>query len=130
MTEGEANRGPRREAFPVRAVELAGRGVGACSGAVVAVLWMVAMWVPAAGFAVTGISFVVALLMAMLALFAAIAAVRGHALVLVVLFVASFLPVGFALVGADHWVSWIGRLNLCYLLAAALIWLGRERLRE
>ena len=110
----------------MKAVEYAGRGLGALSGAIVSVLWMVALWVPSAGFALTGINFVVALLMAMLALFAVIASVRGHALVLVVLFVASFLPVGLALADADHWMSWVARLNVCYLLAAGLIRLGQR----
>jgi len=111
----------------MRIVDYAGRAIGAVSGAGVAVLWMLGMWVPDTGLELTGINFVVGMLMALFALFAAIASVRGHAVVLVVLFVASFLPVGLALIGADHWLAWIGRLNVGYLVAAALIRLGRRR---
>lgn len=110
----------------VRVVDYAGRGIGAVSGALVAVLWMAGIWLPDIGTAMTGLSFVVALLMALLGLFAVIASVRGHAAVLLVLFAASFFPVGLALLGAEHWLGWAGRLNVCYLVAGALIWLGRR----
>ncbi len=111
----------------MRVVDYAGRGLGAVSGALVALLWTLALWMPESGMALTGINFVVGLLMALLGLFAVIAAVRGHAGVLVVLFVASFFPVGVALAGADHWLAWAGRLDVCYLVAALLIRLGRRR---
>ena len=110
-----------------RIVAYAGRALGAVSGALAAVLWMGALWLPESGMVLTGINFVVGLLMALLALFAVIAAVRGHAAALVVLFVASFFPVGLVLLGADHWLGWAGRLNVCYLVAAALMWLGGRR---
>jgi len=111
----------------VRIVDYAGRALGAMSGALVAVLWILGLWLPESGMALTGINFVVALLMALLALFAVIAAIRGHTAVLIVAFVASFFPVGLALLGGDHWLAWAGRLNVCYLVAAALMWLGRRR---
>ena len=111
----------------MRIVDYAGRALGAVSGALVAVLWMLGLWLPESGMALAGINFVVALLMALLGLFAVIAAVRGHAAVLVVVFVASFFPVGLAMLGGDHWLAWAGRLNVCYLVAAALMWLARRR---
>lgn len=114
----------------MRIVDGAGRGLGAVSGALVAVLWMLALWMPESGMALTGINFVVALLMALFALFAVIASVRGHATVLLVLFVASFFPVGVTLLGAEHWLAWAGRLNVCYLVAGALIRLGGRRRAE
>jgi len=110
----------------MRFVDYAGRGIGAISGAMVAVLWMLGLWIPDTGFELTGINFVVGLLMAFLGLLAVIASVRGHPIALVVLFVASFLPVGLALLDADNWIAWIGRLNIAYVLSAALIWLGRR----
>ncbi len=108
-------------------VDYAGRALGAMSGALVSGLWMLGIWLPESGMALTGINFVVALLMALLGLFAAIAAVRGHAIVLIVLFVASFFPVGVALLTGEHWLAWAGRLNVCYLVAGALIAWGRRR---
>lgn len=110
----------------MKAVDYAGRAIGAGAGAGVALLWMYGIWLPSAGVSLTGINLVVSLLMALLALFAVIASVRGHAIVLVIVFAASFFPVGIALLGAEHWLSWAGRLNVCYLLAGCLIWLGRR----
>lgn len=107
--------------------DYAGRALGALSGALVSVLWMLGVWLPESGMALTGINFVVALLMALLGLFAAIASVRGHAVVLIVLFVASFFPVGAALITGEHWLSWAGRLNVCYLVAGVLIGWGHRR---
>ncbi|HEX7080956.1 MAG TPA: hypothetical protein VF329_08085 [Gammaproteobacteria bacterium] len=111
----------------MKALDYTGRGLGALAGAAVSVLWVLALWMPSPGVALTGINFVVSLLMALLGLFAVIAAVRGHGTVLLFLFAASFFPVGFALVGADHWLGWAGRLNVCYLVAGLLIRLGRRR---
>ena len=113
----------------MRIVDFVGRGIGAASGAIVAILWMLGVWMPTSGLALTGINFVVALLMALAAIFAVIASIRGHAGVLLVVFVASFFPVGVALIGAEHWLRWAGALNVCYLVAAILIWLGRRRVK-
>lgn len=101
-----------------------GQGIAALCGAAAGVAWAFAMWVPSAGLTLTGFSFVVALLMALLALFAVIAAVRGHAAVLVILFLASFFPVGAVLMTADHWLQWVGRADLGFLAGAVLMWLG------
>lgn len=113
----------------MRIVDYAGRAIGAAAGAGGAVLWMLWIWMPDSGLALTGMNFVVGLLMTLFALLAVIASVRGHPAALLVLFVASFLPVGLLLIRADHWLAWIGRLNLGYLLAAALIRLGRRGAR-
>jgi hypothetical protein len=105
---------------------LAGSVLGALSGAAVAVLWMLALWLPSSGEMLSGISFVVSLLMALIALFVVIASLHGHSVVLIVAFVASFFPIGVHLIGVDHWLSWIGRLNVAYLVAGGLLWLGRR----
>ncbi|MBN1238475.1 MAG: hypothetical protein JXB36_08225 [Gammaproteobacteria bacterium] len=104
----------------------AGRGLGALAGAAVAILWLAALWTPASGAMLAGIGFVVALLMALIGLFVVIASLRGHVVVLLIAFVASFFPIGFHLAAAEHWLSWVGRLNVAYLLAALLMWLGRR----
>jgi hypothetical protein len=106
-----------------------GRAVGATTGAILSVCWAFAMWVPTAGVALTGISFVVSLLMAVLALFAMIASARGHFVVVVLVFLASFFPVGVALITADHWLQWIGRLDFGFLIAAVLMWVGARAAR-
>lgn len=108
-------------------VNLSGRVLGASSGAAVAVLWMLAIWMPSTADMLAGISLVVSLLMVLIALFAVIASVHGHSLVLIFAFVASFLPIGFNLIASDEWMlAWIGRLNVAYLIAGALMRIGRR----
>jgi hypothetical protein len=106
-----------------------GRVVGAVTSMIASACWAVAMWVPSAGLPLTGISFVVALLMLLLALFAAIASIHGHALVVVLVFLASFFPVGFALFTSDHWLAWIGRLDIGFLIAGVAMWAGARNAR-
>jgi len=103
------------------------RALGALCGAALAVVWAVALWVPATGLNIVGVSVVVALMLSVFGLFAAIASVRGHATVVVLLFLASFFPVGtlgFALT-RDHWFYWVAWLDIGLLVAAALMWLTR-----
>ncbi len=107
-------------------LNVCGRLIGAVAGAALSVAWCVAIWVPTAGLELTGISFVVALLMTLLALFAAIASVRGHFVVVTLVFLASFFPVGVALFNADHWLQWVGRLDAAFLVAAVLMWIGQR----
>lgn len=101
-----------------------GRIIGTVTGAVASAAWVIAMWVPSAGLTLTGISFVAALVMALLALFAAIASVRGHTVVVVLVFLASFFPVGLFLSTTDHWLQWVGRLDVGFLVAGLLLWAG------
>lgn len=107
-----------------RSLSWLGRAFGALTGALLSVAWSFAIWVPTQGVALTGFSFVVALLMAAFALFATIASIKGHFVVVGLVFLASFFPVGVALITADHWLQWIGRLDLGYLVAALLMWVG------
>lgn len=106
-----------------------GRGVGALAGALLSVLWAYAMWVPEAGLpSLGGISFAVALLMCFIAIIAVIASVHGHSGMLMVAFLASFLPVGALMLQVDLWFRWIGVLDASLLAAAASIWFGtRDR---
>ena len=104
-----------------------GRGLGALCGAALAVIWASVFWVPAAGLTLPGTSAVGALMFAAFALFATIASVRGHATVVVLLFLASFFPVGASLLRVDHWLRIVGWLDVGLSLAAALLWLTRVR---
>ena len=67
-------------------------------------------------------AFFVAMLMAILAIIAAIASFHGHGIALVVLFFASFFPVGIFLLGLPGWMRVIGVLNLGYLIAGLIAW--------
>jgi hypothetical protein len=110
-----------------KAINRLGRALGLVCGASLAGAWAFVLWVPAAGLTVTGISVVTALLLVAFAVFAAIAAVYGHATVIALLFLASFFPVGAFLMPTDHWLKWVGWVDLGLLIAALLIWLTRDR---
>jgi hypothetical protein len=83
---------------------------------------MVALWAPTSALPLFGVAFAVALLMAMLAIIAVIASVREHGITLIVLFFASFFPIGLYLLGVPGWVRVIGILNLGYLIAGLVAW--------
>jgi hypothetical protein len=80
------------------------------------------MWAPTSALPLSGLAFAVALLMAMLAIIAVIASIHGHGITLIVVFFASFFPIGFHLLGNPDWVRVIGVLNLGYLIAGLVAW--------
>jgi hypothetical protein len=108
-----------------KAVNTLARALGALCGAVLSVIWVFTLWVPAAGLTLSGVSVVVALMLTAFALFATIASLRGHATVVVLLFLASFFPIGASLLRIDHWLRAVGWLDLGLFVAAALLWLTR-----
>ena len=108
-------------------VNTIGRGLGALCGAALAVIWAFVFWVPAAGLTLPGTSAIGALMFTAFGLFATIASVRGHGTIVVLLFLASFFPVGASLIRIDHWLRVIGWLDVGLFLAAALLWLTRPR---
>ncbi|MCR4300808.1 MAG: hypothetical protein NUV51_04290 [Sulfuricaulis sp.] len=110
----------RKKSYLVGQVIGAASGIGACGS------WLVAMWFPSSDLTLSGASFAVAFMMALLAIGAVIASIRGHSSVLMVLFFASLFPVGIFLLTVPHWLQWIGVLNLGYLMAALLIWPNRR----
>jgi len=110
-----------------RAIEWTGRVTGCIAGSITSFLWISAIWFPTDGMTISGVSLLpLALLMALAALVATIASYHGHAVVLVVVFVASFLPVGLALLEAQHFLRFAGMLNIVMVAAAALIAYGRR----
>jgi hypothetical protein len=111
-----------------KAINWAGRAIGVVCAAVLASAWAVALWVPSAGLTVTGISIVTALLLIAFAVFAGIAAAHGHGAIVALFFLASFFPVGAFVMPTDHWLKWVGWVDLGLLLAAVLIWTTGRRL--
>jgi hypothetical protein len=108
----------------LKILHMAGRALGALCGGALSLGWAYALWVPTAGVALAGASVVlVALLMAALALFAAIASWRGHPTVVMLVFLASFFPVGLSLVPSEHWLRWLGYLDVGLLVGGLLIWI-------
>ena len=104
-----------------------GRLVGLVCSAALASAWAYVLWVPAAGLTLSNFNVVTALLFLVLALFAGIAAVHGHAAVIALTFLASFFPIGVSLLARDHWLQWVGWLDLGLLASAILIWVSRPR---
>jgi len=99
-------------------------GVGACG------LWLTVMWSPTLDFRLSGPSVIVGFVMALFAIGAVIASVRGHSVVLIVLFLASFFPVGVYFFSAPHWLHWVGAFNLGYLAAGLLMWQARPSVTQ
>ena len=60
--------------------------------------------------------------MSILAIVAVIASVRGHSIVLLLIFFVSFFPIGFFFLSEPYGLSWTGILNLGYLVGAVLMW--------
>jgi hypothetical protein len=85
--------------------------------------------VPSAGLTLTNLNVVTALFFVILAVFAGVAAVHGHAWVIALVFLASFFPIGVSLLARDHWLQWVGWLDLGLLVSAVLIWTARPRVR-
>ena len=103
-------------------IQFAGKITGIVTGVAVCACWMFALWVPQPELPLSSMSFAVALLMTMLAIIAVNASVRSHGITLIVLFFASFFPIGMYLLGLPGWVRVIGVLNLGYLIAGLIAW--------
>jgi hypothetical protein len=112
-----------------RTINWLGRAIGVVCAACLAAAWALALWVPSGGLTLDGIGGVGGALMSIvLAVFAGIASVHGHAVVIALAFVASFFPIGVSLLPRDHWLQAAGWLDLGLLLAAVLIWATRRRI--
>lgn len=98
------------------------RALGALCALALSGAWAFALWVPSAGLTLSGVSVVMALLLVGFAIFAGIASAYGHAVVVALFFLASFFPIGAFLLPTDHWLRYVGWLDLGLLIAAALMW--------
>ena len=98
-----------------------GKFIGAASGVAACGLWLWVLGTPQDTFFLSAVHIAVGVLMMLLATFAVIASLRGHGLVLVVMFIMSFFPVGGYLLGVPHWLRWIGVSNLGFLVAGLMI---------
>jgi hypothetical protein len=103
-------------------LNLLARAMGALCGVVLSFACAFALWVPTAGLTLSGVSFVMALLLVVLAIFASIASIYGHSTVVALAFLASFFPVGAFLMPTEHWLRWVGWVDLGLLAAAVLMW--------
>jgi hypothetical protein len=104
------------------------RGFGILCALAASGAWAFALWVPTAGLTLTGVSVVMALVLVAFAVFAAIACAYGHTVVVALLFLASFFPIGAFLLTTDHWLRYVGWLDLGLLVATVLMWATARRL--
>lgn len=106
---------------------LIGRILGLIASGLACVIWVLTAYglvdLPPLG----GPSLIVALLMLFLAIIAMTAAWHGHGMALMVLFFASFFPVGLYLLGTPGWFQMIGIANIGFLIAGFIIHQGRKR---
>lgn len=84
------------------------------------------MWGPTSVLSLSGTSFSGAFVMSIIAIVAVIASLRGHGVMLFLMFFLSFCPIGFFFIGEVHWLSWVGVFNLGFLVAAILLWQTRK----
>ena len=107
-----------------------GQTLGVSAGGITASLWMYYLWGPStlSSFNVGSMGSV--FLMIILAVIAIVASLKGHAMVLFVIFGISFLPIGLYLLGLPLWIQWIGLSNIGYLLSGLIIWRFRPLLTE
>lgn len=106
----------------------AGRALGGLAAGISSLLWVFAMWMPTTQAVFSGWSFAIGFLMMLFSLLAVIAAIKGHGAMMLAMFLASFLPVGAYLIRVNHWLQWIGVLNLALLVAALMtLWAGGRR---
>ncbi len=110
-----------------KAINFIGRILGMLCAAALAIAWAYTLWVPAANLSLSGVSVIMALALVAFAVFAGIASAYGHAVVLVLFFLASFFPIGAFLMGTDHWLKWVGWGDLGLLGAAILMWATARR---
>ncbi len=107
-------------------LNLAGRALAGLSAGSMAILWLAAIWLPGAGDVLGNWAVLVAALLLMAALLAVVAAVNGHANLMLAMFLASFLPVGAFLLYTDHWLRWVGICCLVLLLGSLMTRFSRE----
>lgn len=112
----------------LRTLNWLARGLGVLCALVLSGAWTFVLWVPAAGLTLSGVSVVMALLLVVFAVFAGVASAYGHAVVVALLFLASFFPIGAFLLPTDHWLRYVGWVDLGLLLSAALMWATARRL--
>ena len=105
-----------------KSIQLVGKCTGMLTGVGSCAFWTFAMWTPTPPLPLIGFAFFVAMLMAIIGIIAIIASYHGHGIALIVLFFASFFPIGLFMLDEPSWMRVIGFLNLGYLIAGLVAW--------
>ena len=106
----------------------AARLAGGLISAATALIWLGVLWLPSERDVLGHFGVVGAVVMLFFAIMGVIAAHRGHANLMLGMFLAAFLPIGaFMLYTTETMYRWLGLLNLAYLLMAIVVRVTRPR---
>ncbi len=107
-----------------------GRLVGILGAVGTVVLWgYFVSYNPYAAEGITGATYAVAAGMAVLAILGGVSAWKRRPSFLFAVFVLSFLPVGFYMMGPPGHFKWIGLFNALFLVSGFLMLVGRKAVR-
>ena len=99
---------------------------GAIVSSITGLLWLAVMWLPSEREVLGHFGVVGAAIMLFIAILGVLAAHRGHAKLMMGMFLAAFLPIGaFMLWTTQPMYQWLGLLNLMYLAAAIVVRITR-----
>ena len=106
----------------VRLLRVAAQVFGALVSAATGVIWLAVLWWPSEREVLGHFGVVGAALMLFVAILGVLAAQRGHANLMIGMFLAAFLPIGaFMLWTTQPMYRWLGLLNLLSLAAAVVV---------
>lgn len=109
-------------------IRLAAQLLGGLISAATALIWLGVLWLPSERDVLGHFGVVGAVLMLFFAIMGALAAHRGHANLMLGMFLAAFLPIGaFMLWTTETMYRWLGLLNLAYLVTAIVVRVTRPR---
>lgn len=105
--------------------------LGAFISAGTAAIWLGVLWLPSEREVLGHFGVVGAAVMLFIALLGTIAAHRGHANLMMGMFLAAFLPVGaYMLWTTEPMYRWLGLLNLAYFAMALIVRMTRRTLDQ
>lgn len=113
---------PRRSASRTRVLRIGAQAFGAVVSALTGLIWLAVLWLPSERDVLGHFGVVGAAIMLFIAILGVLAAHRGHANLMIGMFLAAFLPIGaFMLWTTQPMYRWLGLLNLLYFAAAILV---------
>jgi hypothetical protein len=120
----------RGERVPTPSMVMLARVTGFLASGGIIILWMVLVFLsPYGSGGVTRGTYMVAGAMTLLALLGGAAVYKVKPYPLLGVFVASFVPVGFYMIGTPGIFKWIGVFNALFLVSGLLL-LGNRRIRQ
>jgi hypothetical protein len=105
-----------------RVVRMVAQTFGAIVSGITGLIWLAVLWLPSEREVLGHFGVVGAAVMLFIAILGVLAAHRGHANLMMGMFLAAFLPIGaYMLWTTQPMYRWLGLLNLMYLGAAVVV---------